>query len=296
MSSFSRAALDWEDDETRAALIAAALRSGEAGLLLGAGVSAGVGFQQWEGLVRDVAERAQVEVSSGKLSNEELLVAAERAQLKFNNRPDEWAKLVSVALYSGVKRSPEALLRCGTLRIVAATAAYLAHQSGGTDVVTLNFDDSLESMLRMFGLSTRSIADAAELHKPAQARVWHPHGCLFDDGTSKGRVTLSRLDFNTHDERQHSCANRVSVLLRERFWIIVGVSGSDDHMDKMLLAAKASHVQRDGSYWGVAFAREPVPKKSEELRAMWRARGIWLELVADFDQIESRLAKCLTLA
>jgi hypothetical protein len=74
--------------------------------------------------------------------------------------------------------------------------------------------------------------------------------------------------------------------MRRRVWLLVGISGADDHLDRLLIHRVQKPRAGSDSIWALAFARRPEdPVTAEHEVAAWKRRNVWLEHVSQFSDI-----------
>jgi hypothetical protein len=185
---------------------------------------------------------------------------------------DNYYALIRRRLYGNVKINFAALQQNTTLSAIGALV--MASLRGSVSaVVTLNFDDLLESYLRFHGLIVASQASFPARARRVDVRVIHPHGLLpyqskgarglnvvFDDDTVKTMIL----------NVEHPLRQEMLTLLRKNTWLFIGLSGDDEHLESLLKASRATQaVLKAGEpFWGVAFGGAKKPP------TVWKANKI----------------------
>jgi hypothetical protein len=104
-------------------------------------------------------------------------------------------------------------------------------------VVTFNFDDLVETALRLDGSTCTSVWTASKLSKIKGVPVYHPHGFLpFHRQQDEAyKVLLAEADYHTLYANAHSWSNIVfSTALLESVCLFVTTSISDPNVRRML--------------------------------------------------------------
>ncbi len=176
-----------QDPQEAAGHISEALRTGNVMLMLGAGVSKGIGLPMWDALVADC--RAAVKLSR-KTGDTSTLMDEVRDHFGEGGSGDaQFAELVKAELYKKLaggcagdytineSRSP--------LLIALGVVGYAQARHSTAEIFTLNFDDVLEAYLVAHAYRVQ-VATSAELNLrgDVDAQVLHPHGYLPRGATS----------------------------------------------------------------------------------------------------------------
>ncbi len=249
--------VDWSlylsDPDSAASELARMLHRGELALLLGAGVSRGLGIPTWHTLARVMAREAglnKVPKISGQGINrkkkngsdlgeifrkiERLDKSGFKAKVKkwlyfrWRERRGNWASHNLVALGS----------------LISGTA-----RGRVENVLTLNFDSLLETYLRLYGFIAQPITAYPQLLKRADVHIFHSHGYLpFDaeDGIETMDIVLSsQAYFEALGDPQHTTWKMMDYVFAHKRILAVGTSG-DDTPSRAVLANLAKTNAHDG--------------------------------------------------
>lgn len=161
--------------------LASYLKKGQLSLLLGAGVSKGLGLPDWKTLV----ERCEAELGAsdptGDDSSPGLMRRIDDCKERAAELGRDYYEVVRDQLYKDLAASgeyPDSILM---RRMLIALGALTMGSSRGSvsDVLTLNFDDALEWYLELHGFRTQVILNVpAMAHADVDVRVHHLHGFL----------------------------------------------------------------------------------------------------------------------
>lgn len=266
MSGFAWEALDLADltDPSIANdALADLLRSGQLSLLLGAGISQGMGLPGWETLVTECEKSVDIPPVEGR-SSKELMEAIDdvRRELARRGRASDLRNLVRSNLY------PEPFLRQAGYpndiveqRLLIAIGAMVMASSRGSvaDVFTLNFDDLLEWYLHLHGFKTQVVVDFPQyLERGYDVTIFHPHGFLplMEDVYSESDwLVLSHRELvdRLSDVSAPWPTVIASRLLSRRF-LIIGTSLND--LDIEVLLNRAFQAHGGASALGFVIGRE----------------------------------------
>ena len=260
----------WDSHEDVQDFLAAQLRSGCLSLVLGAGVSAGVGLPDWDTLIERLAEDLCVTLPSG-------LSAPQRAEYLLHKGCDNdrvrLAQAVHQALYRKADLSLENLMGLPTLTALGALAMR-SSRGAATAVVTFNYDDVLEQFLRFLGFTVSSIGQMPGWASGADVVVYHPHGLLeYADAAPSRGVVLTQADYDeiVGDSKQawHAMVRQVFCTTTPLF---IGLSGNDSNLTQLLKESQAMHVSRGEQHcnWGVRF----TTNADDPMSVTWNTRGV----------------------
>jgi hypothetical protein len=252
---------------------------------LGAGFSAPAGLLQWKALLAQLYEHHGLRMPSPSTHSLEE-IAGRLKHEKFGD--DDWAFNVAVreALYRGVDMSFDALRRLDGVVGVGALAMSSKRGALGS-VITLNFDDVLETYLRMHGFVVESVPLPNSWASNADVEVFHPHGLLpFDLSaqTMSPSITFTNDDFDrATGDPANSWNQLVLSVLRRNTCLFIGISGRDAALNSLLATVHKGHAARlDATpYWGVAF----TDKNDETRRVAWKSKGIRFHVLDSFDDL-----------
>lgn len=174
---------DLQNRDLACRFLAILLRRGELALLLGAGVSRGVGLPNWNDLVAGCEAAVGINSTPGR-SSQDLMKAIDtvRRTLERNRDPRTLDQLVRENLYRPddlrAGEYPQSIM--GNPMLTALGAIVMASSRGSVgDVFTLNFDDLLEWYLHLHGFSTQVVSEfPTYLRGDVDVTVFHPHGFM----------------------------------------------------------------------------------------------------------------------
>ena len=154
-------------------------------------------------------------------------------------------------------------------------------------LISFNFDDLIETYLRLLGFVVRSEPIAPYWAVNADMQVFHPHGLLPRD-TSKPvtKIVFTSADFDEVIGRDDNAWNQsMRSVIGGTMPLFIGLSGEDQRLRSLLAAVKSRHpaIERDGGkYWGV---RPTLRTDAEADVAEWTGHGIaprYLDSYVDF--------------
>jgi hypothetical protein len=281
-------------------------------IFVGAGVGTELGFPGWEKLVRRLLADAiagprrevwkrhlnehEATVVDRLLSEESLLGAATIAKARLGKR---FHRSLHHALYGkewkdGTLLIPSSVTgpaRLASTTVEAIAAVYAAFvNSGGRrscDIVTTNYDPSLEEALQSVGIEASPWFDDGNPHEKSgiEHPIRHLHGYLADDRTTEGEVVLTEADY--HQEGAEKLSWQETYLRRrlgESTLLFVGTSLSDPDILSILFRSA------EGRDPAVALLVDPSPadgvpdilpkpdacaRDASELRGeRWRSAGV----------------------
>lgn len=259
--------------------LAKQLLEGRLAVALGAGTSVAFGLPNWSQLLKRLYEARRSRCPMGI----DLKKQAEDFRLKYykDDHPGFLAA-VKKALYKSAKTDFLAMRKNTTIAAVASLA--MASLRGSiTEIVSLNWDDLLETYLEYHGFVTASIIEETNWAEKVDAAILHPHGFIPHDPHRQASKTLifDQLSYSrvvghvTNPWRQ-----RILSLMRTHTFLFIGISGSDENLDSMLVTAKEEHASRaEGTpFWGVTFSKSGTKTDMER----WEERGIFFQVVKDY--------------
>jgi len=274
----------WRIEENVDTYLARKLCSGSTSLVLGAGASHGFNLPNWKDLVAGVRNQCGEPAPITDIRVEDEADQLRRKHFKSDRLG--FAKAVRIALYEKASHDPKFLLKSDLLQALSAFLTNSLRGKGGT-VVTFNFDDILESYLRLLGFVVRSETVAPAWATDADMLVYHPHGLLPKDSESGSTpIVFSTSDF---DEVVGKDSEPWNQTMREvwstTFPVFIGLSGDDARLRSLLKTVKPSHpaINNDGSiYWGV----RPTPVGTDEhIIERWREAGIAPRFISGYEEL-----------
>jgi hypothetical protein len=162
----------------------------------------------------------------------------------------------------------------------------MASRGGGTfTVVTFNFDDILEMYLDFHGLVVSSIVDDRHWSDNSDVRVYHPHGLLSFSGVGRlsGRIVLDQSSYSAFSgEKGRLWRTEILGIMRSHLCLFIGLSGSDDNLEKLMYDCKEEHVGIHGGlpFWGVRF----TDNKDSDWKSIWAEWGVSTWVVTDYEK------------
>lgn len=268
----------WSDEVWLKDFLANQLLRGRLSLVLGAGVSAGIGLPSWPKLVELLfAEKGLIPPSSltTELASEELL----RTQYSSDNVA--FASAIRKCLYVELNKNP---VNLESSKLLAALGAMVMASSRGrvSNVVSFNFDDLLEEYLSSRGFAVRSVSSLPCWSDYGDVTVLHPHGLLCHDeaiSVTRGVVFTTKDFANIVGKEPDLWKQKVTDIFRSSTCIFLGLSGNDMNLTGMLQVAKESHCSFPNAYWGVR-----LTKQNDVMGGFWEDRGVYnLELKSHED-------------
>lgn len=278
----------WSNEREVDGLLAKKLRAGSTSLVLGAGASSGFNLPDWARLVERVRDSAGVKPPERLMRSED---EADRLFVEnFDRDRLKFAKAVRASLYEGASNTPDFLLKSELLQALSAFVANSLRGRGGA-IVTFNFDDILESYLKLLGYVVRSEVTAPAWASTADMHIYHPHGLLplaSESGITPIVFTASDFDDVVGDSSE-AWNQTIRATWNSTFPIFVGLSGDDMRLRANLNAVKKVHpaIVRDSSkYWGL---RPTLRTENSYNVGRWREMGIAPRFIDSYDQLPSFL-------
>jgi hypothetical protein len=222
------------------------LRRGQVTLLLGAGVSKGLGLPDWKSLVERCEAALGVDPGATDESSATLMRRIDDCKDVATEKGASFLDIVHNELYRDLGAEgtyPDSVL---TRRMLIALGALTMSSSRGSvsDVLTLNFDDALEWYLELHGFRTQVVVSVPEMARAdVDVRVHHIHGFLpLDESVTRSTGIL--FSYQELLERlRESGTEPWSVLLasqlQSRVLLVVGSSMRDIDLEVHLSRTKA---------------------------------------------------------
>lgn len=269
----------WENCPSLVKYLANKLKDNSLSLVLGAGVSNAFGLPGWAELITRIEDRIPFKCSSGDVyeKGNEL-----RNYFEKNGGYSSYLDAVQAALYYKVEDDFEVL---NDRKILDAIAALCIPSRRGSvkDIITFNFDTILEIYLRYYGIVSYSPASGNSWRTNSDVNIFHIHGLLPKD---KGMIRSESIVFDgkSYEERvdysNWEWAPQISSLLRCTTSIYIGLSGSDDNMERFICDSEGHHAYRKTPdlFWGVTFIRDKGTQDvnhEEEMREIINKWKTW---------------------
>jgi hypothetical protein len=239
----------WADETQLIQILAKNLVEGRLGLLLGAGVSSFYGLPDWKALVNHISKST----GEAKLtSDSDILIKANAIRVKhFKDKEHEFALVVKNALYEGVSRDFDSLRQNDLLAAIGALAMSSSRGSA-SNIVTLNYDDILETYLEYYGYTTSSVTASHGRHwvPNKDVVIYHPHGFLPLEEKRQDQLTnivLGKADYLKiqSNSSQNLWRSTLLNLLRTHTFIHIGLSGDDEHLQNLIHECSEGHAIRN---------------------------------------------------
>lgn len=291
--------------------VARAIRNTEATLFLGAGASKSLGFPLWRKLVELMAQN----IGDDRLQDIKRLDTFDivdyiKSSLKISASgaaDRDYTELVRKSLYEEAfgaecyvnNQYPDELIYSS---LMTALGAIIMSTNGGRvkDVVSLNFDDSLETYLNFYGISSNPVVSyPARIPGNSDVTIYHPHGFLplrigeYDQSSS---IIFSSGDFmSTKTKEYASWRGLLSNLFISKFVIFIGYSFSDPHVVELIENTfTLLRKNQSSAFLGVTFILRS--NYTDELIEKYSKMGILIMVLDDFNDLPSRLLKLVRAA
>jgi hypothetical protein len=236
--------------------LAELLRAGELCLFLGAGCNDKLGLPLWWQLAKKCRESVSLPVDAINkgASTETLLEKLEEFRFKAMESGEEFffAK-VAEALYGGFHVEENALVMHPLLS--ALGAMMMGSKRGSVrEVLTLNFDNVLETYLGLHGFVARPVYRYPQLLPDNDVTIYHPHGFVPHPTSEANRSDFLILDQYSYDKRHGRDWNPwlevTRRLIESKVFLAVGLSGKDPIMRELLTdAGERLRDERPSGFW-----------------------------------------------
>ncbi len=228
-----------------------ALSNGELALFLGAGISVPFGLPDWKDLILELSKRIGVDVGAFKLNTKKgLLAAAEK--LSQSTDTAKFRDELRSALYSRSKRFTPTELVFSILTLLSGNAKGKVNK-----VVTLNFDDILESCLLLSGYDVQVVSHWPQIIRDSDVTLYHPHGFVprnkgiaglyFDDSD---HLVLTEDEFRKIlSERNSIWRNELKSIIKQKIILAIGLSPGEPHIFSLFAAVRKEVNNRPLVFW-----------------------------------------------
>lgn len=281
----------WQDPDRLAELLSDQLAIGRLALLLGAGVSQPLGLPGWRKLVSDMSLAS----GNGALKkSDDPEARALSIKDKFGGNEKGFTDLVKSVLYRSYSMDFATLVKNPLLRAIGALV--VASQRGSASkVVTLNYDDVLESYLEYFGYVVNSVSEEAHWESDADVTVYHPHGFLpYSKNRRDGsKIVLTKKDFlETISSEDANCWRSLLLTwMRTHTVLHLGLSGDDLNIHSLMKSVAPKHPAKSSqmAYAGVSFALKS--QVQEDAINVAHSFGIATFLLESWDELPEFLLR-----
>ena len=246
-----------KDHVMAASQIGVQLEQGSLTMLLGAGVSKGMGLPLWWELVKYCCDHLGLDSSNidSTTSNEELRLKMDSVEKKAGKR-NAYHDLVREKLYASAK--DDGYLLDQKLLIVLGAMMMNSRRGSVKEILTFNFDDVLERYLSLHGFVHQITTSLPCLQRDVDVTIHHPHGFL----ASSAKFKASDSDFlvfsqYSYDTRQAGGPNQDDLwknltrdLLLRKTGLFVGLSRHDPEWGSLLVQVKnLTNQSRITGFW-----------------------------------------------
>jgi len=270
--------------------LARRLAEGRLSLVLGAGVSAGLGLPGWGELLDRCFNALGQARPIGKSEQDvgdslRSFVGGDRGRL---------AKVVQDSLYLRFTRS---LRTMQENRLLVALGAMImsASRSNVVPIISFNYDDLLEVYLGYHGFVVIPVFELPAWASRADATVFHPHGFLSsaEGRTPAGSIIISQIDYDDGGDKWIPWKNLIFDRLSSTTPLFIGLSGKDQNLKALLAHLKEVHASRSTgeAYWGFR-----VALADDEFTDQWDIRGVGQHSLNSYDDLPAELLRICQLA
>ena len=244
------------------------LRAGSLALMLGAGVSSGIGLPSWWKLVKACCDAVACHSDDidDKMSNETL-----------RGRIDDVARMagasylqvVSDCLHGHVEYTDTIIQKP---LLIALGALMMGSRRGRIrNVVTFNFDDVLEWYLDLHGFTTQVVDAIPALLREEDLLVYHQHGFLpknIDVYDRSLDIVFSQMSYDIRmSDAGKPWKELLEGILRSHVGLFVGLSGDDPILGPTLASTRiALNGSRETGFW--LFRREGAKQDAARRQRM----------------------------
>ncbi|MBF0603547.1 MAG: SIR2 family protein [Nitrospirae bacterium] len=246
------------------------LYEGRLAIILGAGLSAGVGLPDWKTLVENMLQSGNTVLNTV----EPMEAQIERFGLThFKNDPPGFLNLVHQYLYSKKGRLVDiGFGRLSRQPLLRAIGALVMASSRGhaNQIITLNFDNILETYLQYYGVTVNTVFRPNQWVGRHDVTVLHPHGFLPQNSKQprSNELIFDQTSFlKAIGNPDHPWNQRIQSIIRTHTCLWIGLSGNDLHLQHWALNAKDHHAARedDSAQYHVVWFTTDQTKKDDPL-------------------------------
>jgi hypothetical protein len=277
----------WADRDKLIGYLAKQLLDGRLALLLGAGVSIKFGLPGWAELVnRMSAATGGAALGAG---GDALRRAQTIRDEKFKDNTKGFIELVREALYRDASVEFSRLTKNELLSAIGSLVM-ASGRGSASKVITLNFDDILETYLEYFGFVVSSVIEEKHWNSNSDVTIYHPHGFLPFSHLDKRRgadIVLSTRDFlrAMTADRLNGWRWLLFTLFRTHTVLHIGLSGDDLNIESLMNDIQALHPAKSSkaAYGGVRFALDQADLDTD-IVASYKGYGVYTHLLKDWDE------------
>lgn len=271
----------WANENALVEHLGGQLAAGRLGLFLGAGVSQFYGLPSWEELIERLC-RALGEPVPAK-GTSPIKTAGTLKSKHFRSNEDGFKAAVKRALYDGVTLD-FAKIRLQPLLAAIGSLVMSSHRGSAAKVITLNYDNLLESYLEYHGFTTATVADGCHWAHNQDVVIYHPHGFLpLGRGLESKAIVLGTSEY-LGVMTSPLWRPILETALRQHTFLYLGLSGDDLHLNSHWNELSKHHaiVNDRFRYHGVRFTTDPTNDENTNLTEEW---GIFTHILPNHDAL-----------
>lgn len=272
---------DWSDNEQLISYLGRQLRDGRLTLVIGSGLSRAFGLPDWDELVRRLCAKHGHAWAHGLTCER---IAEEIEERYYKDQPTLFLDAVKSALYATASVE---LAKLSEYKVFTAIASMVitARRKSCASVVSLNWDDLLESYLEWHGFDARAVSSDRFWNPSGDVAVFHPHG-LLPHSPSRARsdgIVFTQASYNAIRSRNGGLRRAMLNVLATHTCLFLGTSGRDTDVDELMQEAKAAHASRDEDsiYWAVNYTTDT----EHALAATLERRGVFVRRLHSYDDL-----------
>lgn len=249
-------------------------------IFLGSGISSHFGLPLWNTLMQNLAAKSRVDCSD---FDSNLKLAKHIRETKLNGDLKTFNTYLHESLYDDCDTSFGKLRTHHTL---AAVFSLLMISKGRnpSSVVTLNYDDILETYLNYHGVKTASSYGSNIINKNVDIMVYHPHGFLpakVNKQQLNQRVVITSSDYA---KKVGDVGDPWHVLVLDKLLttrpIFIGLGTDDLNLENLLARRQQINGTSRLPFYGIAFNK----KANKDTRKDWEEYDVYCKSVDDYDE------------
>lgn len=278
----------WQRPDFIDKFLANQLSRGSVSLVVGAGVSMGFQLPSWDDLVKQMYRTKREKLPTKRRSAPEMCDALKLKYFAGNDL--QFSELVRDSMYRKIDADPSLVLSSPLLQAVGSFLVSSMRGRTGS-LISFNFDDLIETYLRLLGFVVRSEPKAPYWTVNADMQVLHPHGILPQDPKQPCTdIVLTASDYDRVIGHDSDAWNQsMKSVLAGTTPVFLGLSGDDQRLRSLLTQVKTIHpalVRESHRYWAV---RPTVVGEDESIVARWKGLGVAPRTLPSYDGIPSWL-------